>query len=275
MGVLKFPLKEAYTLTQRFGQSLLDYSKLGLKGHNGEDYAANTGTGVYAVADGVVSFSVNTFAENDKSGYGNMVCQLVPTGNINQYYDVIYAHLLSTTVKQGDEVKAGQLIGLVNNTGFSTGPHLHFGLRAVEKRAPNIGEVSRTYLNDLYTLLDYNNGYFGYIDPRPLFDAKTIEPQYPIDFRYGQEYSYLREQKWALFNEAYAKKKCAQYGVPYDNRIKIAFVYGFWDAFTFIEKKQYGVFDPAMYTTILQMPKPEFMKKLGVPQGTGAKITPQ
>ena len=274
MGLLSFPLKEAYTLTQKYGQSLLDYSSLGLKGHNGEDYACNTGTGVYAVADGVVSFAIGTFAENDKSGYGNMVCLLVPTENINTYYDVVYGHLLSTTVKQGDEVRAGQLIGLVNNTGFSTGPHLHFGVRVVEKRTPTAGEASRTYLNALYTLLDYNNGYLGYIDPRPLFDAKTIEPQYPIDFRYGQDYSFLREQKWALFNEAYAKKKCAQFGVPYDNRIKIMFVYGYHDAFTNLDKKQYGVFDPAMYNAFLYLTKPEFLAKIGKPLGWGAKISP-
>jgi murein DD-endopeptidase MepM/ murein hydrolase activator NlpD len=247
---------------------------MGLKGHNGEDYACNTGTGVYACADGIVTYAIGNYAENDKTGYGNLVSLLIPTDEINTYYDVVYGHLLSTTVKAGDEVKAGQLIGLTNNTGFSTGPHLHFGLRKVEKRAALSGETSRTYLNAVYTLLDYNNGYLGYIDPRPLFDAKTIEPKYPVDFRYGQEYSFLREQKWALFNEAYAKKKCEQYAIPYDNRIKIAFVYGFWDAFTDITKNQYGVFDPAMYYRILHMTKPEFLKKVGTPQGWGAKISP-
>lgn len=61
----------------------------------------------------------------------------------------LYAHLSEVKVKVGDKVKRGKVIGLSGSTGFSTGPHLHFGIK----------------LKDA----DINNGYLGYSDPNPYF----------------------------------------------------------------------------------------------------------
>ena len=88
------------------------------KFHEGLDFAASTGTDVFATADGVVA------AAGHQVGYGNCV-------DINHGYNYVtrYAHLSNINVKTGDEVKRGQLIGKVGSSGKSTGPHLHYEVR--------------------------------------------------------------------------------------------------------------------------------------------------
>ena len=86
--------------------------------HGGIDLAAPEGTPVNACWDGTVIFS------GDKGGYGNMV--IIEHADGWQSY---YGHNSANTVQVGDEVKAGQKIAEVGNTGRSTGPHLHFEIR--------------------------------------------------------------------------------------------------------------------------------------------------
>lgn len=85
--------------------------------HQGVDYRARSGTPVYAVANGqVVSARYN-------GGYGNEVRIKHTSGMIT-----LYAHLLAYSVRSGQTVKRGKIIGRVGSTGRSTGAHLHFGL---------------------------------------------------------------------------------------------------------------------------------------------------
>lgn len=86
--------------------------------HEGLDFAAPSGTEVYATADGIVEIA------DRKGGYGNMI-------DITHGYNYVtrYAHLSKIIVSEGDEVKRGQLIGYVGSTGKSTGPHLHYEVR--------------------------------------------------------------------------------------------------------------------------------------------------
>lgn len=86
--------------------------------HKGIDLAAPTGTPVYAAQDGVVANA--GYGVLDRS-YGNQVFLSHGHG-----YYTNYAHLSKITVKTGDKVVAGQVIGLCGSTGRSTGPHLHF-----------------------------------------------------------------------------------------------------------------------------------------------------
>lgn len=88
--------------------------------HNGVDFAAPSGTPVWATADGVVSFV------GSKGAAGNLVIVQHDGG-----LESIYAHLkgYARGLKRGDEVRQRQVIGYVGSTGRSTGPHLHFGLR--------------------------------------------------------------------------------------------------------------------------------------------------
>lgn len=85
------------------------------KAHMGMDFSAAIGTPVYATGDATVK-------EAGRRGrYGNTVIL-----NHGYGYQTLYAHLNSTAVKAGQQVKRGEVIGYVGNTGMSTGPHLHY-----------------------------------------------------------------------------------------------------------------------------------------------------
>lgn len=85
-------------------------------GHRAIDYAAAAGTPIRSVGDGtVVSAGWNSH------GYGNLT-----SIRHNSVYTTNYAHQSKIYVKVGQHVSQGDIIGAVGNTGFSTGPHLHF-----------------------------------------------------------------------------------------------------------------------------------------------------
>ena len=88
------------------------------KFHTGLDFAAKTGTPVFATADGKVTEA------GRQSGYGNCI-------DISHGYNYLtrYAHLSEILVKPGQEVKRGEMIGKVGSTGKSTGSHLHYEVR--------------------------------------------------------------------------------------------------------------------------------------------------
>lgn len=88
--------------------------------HQGVDYGAPTGTKVRATGDGVVAFA------GRRSGYGNLVVLRHHGG-----YSTYYAHLrdLARGLKPGKRVGQGETIGYVGQTGWATGPHLHYEFR--------------------------------------------------------------------------------------------------------------------------------------------------
>jgi murein DD-endopeptidase MepM/ murein hydrolase activator NlpD len=94
--------------------------------HQGIDYAAPTGTRVRAVGDGVVEFAGN------RGGYGNVVIL-----RHHGQYATVYAHLSRITVRRGARVAQNDTIGAVGQTGWATGPHLHYEFRvAGQSRNP-------------------------------------------------------------------------------------------------------------------------------------------
>jgi murein DD-endopeptidase MepM/ murein hydrolase activator NlpD len=88
------------------------------KQHNGVDYAAPSGTPVRSVGDGVVEFA------GWQNGYGNVI--QVRHGNERL---TVYAHLSRVEVAKGQHVDQGAIIGAVGQTGWATGPHLHFEVK--------------------------------------------------------------------------------------------------------------------------------------------------
>ena len=102
--------------------------------HNGTDWACNTGTPVMAFADGVVTYA------DWKGGNGNLLVIEHAHG-----YTSIYAHLYTFAmgIKKGAKVKQGQVVAQVGNTGISTGPHLHFGVKLHGKYVDPVALDSR------------------------------------------------------------------------------------------------------------------------------------
>lgn len=90
--------------------------------HSGMDFSAPVGTDVFATGNAKVIFT------GWKQGYGNTVELDHGFG-----YTTLYAHLYKAIVKKGQQVKRGDIIALVGNTGKSTGPHLHYEVRYQDK----------------------------------------------------------------------------------------------------------------------------------------------
>ena len=89
--------------------------------HNGLDFAVNTGTPIYAPADGVVEAT-----RQSDQGSGNYLRLLHSFG-----FSSSYSHLKSFKVKERQFVRKGDLIAISGNTGLSSGPHLHYEVRFV------------------------------------------------------------------------------------------------------------------------------------------------
>jgi murein DD-endopeptidase MepM/ murein hydrolase activator NlpD len=88
------------------------------RAHKGIDYAAPQGTRVRAVGDGIVEYA------GPRGGYGNVVIL-----RHHGQYSTVYAHLSRIAVKRGVRVEQNDTIGFVGQTGWATGPHLHYEFR--------------------------------------------------------------------------------------------------------------------------------------------------
>ena len=87
--------------------------------HRGIDIGAPKGWPVYATADGIVCE-----VDRDWGGYGKHVIVQHARG-----YSTLYAHLSDSKVKEGERVRAGQVVGEIGKTGRATGYHLHYEVR--------------------------------------------------------------------------------------------------------------------------------------------------
>lgn len=176
--------KRGYKITQLFGERPSYYAKFGLKGHEGLDLVPKVfgDNDIEAVEDGVVVRDV----DNPRSGAYGIHTVILNSENHRAWW---YCHLAQNDVSLGQLVSKGQKIGVMGDTGNTSGAHLHLGLRiADEKGNPtNIG-----------------NGYFGYVNPldtiqelqvqkiETSMDDKTREHAYFFDLLwhawYGQDF---------------------------------------------------------------------------------------
>ncbi|MEA5009043.1 peptidoglycan DD-metalloendopeptidase family protein [Clostridium tyrobutyricum] len=104
-------------VTSPFGMRLHPILKK-YKMHTGIDYGAPSGTPIYVMSDGVAIISTYS------SGYGNYIV-IDHGGGVS----TLYSHNSANLVSPGQTVKKGQLIGKVGQTGYATGPHVHFEVR--------------------------------------------------------------------------------------------------------------------------------------------------
>lgn len=175
-------------VTQYFGENPELYGRVVCKddrgkqyclaGHNGVDIVAPWGTPIYAVEDGLV---VNHKASPD--GYGKHI-KIV---NYETGHEWTYGHLSRIDVDLNQEMKAGDQIGLMGNTGFVisgatpywevnpyAGTHLHLGLRLISNGKTG---TQTTYHNGMRAhVIDWRNGYFGAVDWMPLWESS--DPDY-------------------------------------------------------------------------------------------------
>ena len=237
---LKSPLKYVL-ITQPWGVNYLDfYKKMGMLGHNGIDFSANENTFVSATHDGKITWA-------GKDGDGGISVQILST-NIGEGFYTLYYHLKEVKVDVGDEVKAGDIIGIPNNTGkYTTGNHLHFGL----KKTFNGATVNK------------DNGYGGAIDPTPYFEMAW--DKLPVDKFYGRKRNWWAEF-WLRFAPIGVKNQWANSGRFIHKELKKrgwfppmptgkmvnAIIYGAWDFESTI--------NPLLEPAINYLTKAEFLR---------------
>lgn len=112
-GLLQHPVEDV-RMTQKYGKTTF---RRWYSFHNGLDYGVKSGSKVLAAADG----KVVGIGNNGKYAYGRWMALDHGNGLVT-----MYGHLSSYSKKVGDKVKVGDTIAKSGNTGYSTGPHLHF-----------------------------------------------------------------------------------------------------------------------------------------------------
>jgi len=146
-------------ISQRFGANAVKwYKKWGMKGHNGIDWIAQDGEKIYfdVSCKGVV---LNTHID----GKGGLGVDII-TEDKDGIFKHRYWHLKEFKCKAGDIMETGDLIGLADNTGWSTGTHLHRGLK------PQTKDENGEYKNS-----QQDNGYKGGIDYAPYLKSVYVK----------------------------------------------------------------------------------------------------
>ena len=112
-----WPITRAAEITSRFGVRANPFGEDNYEFHKGLDFAAPFASPVWVTADGTV-------VKAEMAGpNGNLVVVDHGFG-----YQTAYAHLSRVLVHPGEQVTAGQVVGLLGSTGRSTGPHLHYAV---------------------------------------------------------------------------------------------------------------------------------------------------
>jgi len=140
-------------ITQKFGENKSPlYKQRGLLGHNGWDWSAKDGEPLYfdVLGTGIVY-------QKHTDSAGGLGLDII-THDKDGYWKHRYWHLKEYKCEIGDIVETGQLIALADNTGRSTGTHLHRGLK------PQIKDSDGNFKNKLA-----RNGYTGGVDIEPYF----------------------------------------------------------------------------------------------------------
>lgn len=181
---LTYPL-DSKLFNQGFGENPQVYSDPkfgGIKGHNGMDFYAGHGTPIFASLDGIAHYEIDP-----GGGHGVVILSNDKFEDINgrsSYWKTIYWHMCDSNKEpqykspiEGKTigVKRGELIGYADNTGFSTGDHLHFGLKPFDQ-----------------VNLDQNNGYGGCVNPN-IYLTSVIPQDIPKEIvRLKQQVSILQ-----------------------------------------------------------------------------------
>lgn len=183
-----WPIEGKYPLTFLFGEAPKWYTDAFGYPHNGVDIGCPIGTPVRACDNGGVLWADNV---PDKDGCGIMLAH--PWG-LSEYW-----HLLTLIATPGQAVVLGDIIGLSGDTGFATGPHLHYGVK-VDGIVPD--------------------GMRGWSNPLDYLQGAPEEPEAPGPI--GRRYLVLPgDSLWKIAQKFYGDG--AQWRVIWDaNRVTIA-----------------------------------------------------
>jgi murein DD-endopeptidase MepM/ murein hydrolase activator NlpD len=162
-GILRWPLDNVY-LTQRFGNTAFALSgAYSGKGHNGVDFRAPIGTPIKAALTGTILGTGNTDTVRGCYSYGKWVVIKHANG-----LTTLYAHLsqIAPDTVAGASVATGELIGWSGNTGYATGPHLHFGVFAsAATRIMTLGSATNRKSACANAVMPIVAPISGYLDP--------------------------------------------------------------------------------------------------------------
>ncbi len=156
-GMLSWPL-DSIVVTQPFGDTAFarDHAQVyNGHGHNGVDFRASLGTPVKSAAGGIVTGSGNTDLVCPGASYGKWVLVRHENG-----LSTLYAHLSVISVVEGEAVGPGSTLGYSGDSGYATGPHLHFtvyasqGVEVVNRQSRVCGGTYRMPIADLRAYLD-------------------------------------------------------------------------------------------------------------------------
>ncbi len=156
-GVLRWPLSTV-KITQYFGNTPFASANPQVYnggGHNGIDLRAAPGTPVKSAASGTVVSTGDTDKQCRGVSYGRWV--LI---RHNNGLSTLYAHLSLISVSGGMEIQTGDLVGYSGNTGYSTGPHLHFAVYATQA-VQVMNKRSRVCGTNLTLPVSSTNGYLN------------------------------------------------------------------------------------------------------------------
>ena len=136
-GTIQWPFAVGVALSDYFGSTAGRSSA-----HRGLDFNPGLGAPIQAIADGVVSFS------DDNGGSLGSVIMIDHVIN-GQTVTSVYAHAITGSLrfKAGDQVKVGDIVALTGDTGYSTGPHLHFEIRIGGKDGQQVDPLAWLYAN--------------------------------------------------------------------------------------------------------------------------------
>ncbi len=160
-GILSWPL-DSVKVTQYFGDT--SFARSGgynRKGPNGIDLRASIGTPIKAALTGVIVGTGDTGSVRGCYSYGRWVLIQHSNG-----LDTLYAHLSQISVSKGQPIGTGQIIGYSGQTGYATGPHLHFGVFAsTATQVMRLGDATKLKTPCSNAVMPIVAPLSGYLDP--------------------------------------------------------------------------------------------------------------
>lgn len=157
---LYYPVKDSVNKTNLFGANPAQYKPLGRQGHPGLDFMSPSGTQLFCPVDGLAFYTTDSLGGDGiwirttqfGQNYNIILWHLYPAGNLAYPFNI-------PTDRTMVYVKAGQVLGFTDNSGFpaeSTGPHLHVGVMPADENWHPVFP---------------NNGFSGCVDPTPFFNG--------------------------------------------------------------------------------------------------------